>query len=87
MAALSQRHSQTAPGACYRHLSTRLGGDVAVFATAGKLATYVYRLLRWEQQYVDEGAEAIERRFQNYHIRSLKAKAKKAGYQLEPIPA
>jgi transposase len=85
MAALSQRHSQTALGAFYRHVAARLGGDVAVFATARKLATYIYRLLRWGQQYVDEGAEAIEKRFQDSHLKSLKAKAKKAGYQLQPL--
>jgi hypothetical protein len=33
---------------------------VAVFATARKWATLIYRLLRWGQQYVDEGAEAFE---------------------------
>jgi transposase len=87
MAALSQRHSQTALGAYYRHIAARIGGDVAVFATARKLATYIYRLLRWEQQYVDEGAEAVEKRFQNSHIKSLKAKAKKVGYALQPMTA
>ena len=35
-------------------------GDVAVFATARKLATLIYRLLRWGQPYVDEGAEAFD---------------------------
>jgi hypothetical protein len=49
MAALSLRHSQTALGAYYRKLAQRLGGDVAVFATARKLATLIYRLLRWGQ--------------------------------------
>ena len=34
MAALSLRHSQTALGAYYRKIAQRLGGDVAVFATA-----------------------------------------------------
>jgi transposase len=85
MAALSQRHSQTALGAYYRHYAARLGADVAVFATARKLATYIYRLLRWGQQYVDEGAEAIEKRFQDNQLRSLRAKARNAGYQLEPM--
>jgi len=64
MAALSQRHSETALGAYYRNIARRVGGDVAVFATARKLATYIYRLLRWGQQYVDEGAEAYEKRYQ-----------------------
>jgi transposase len=86
MAALSQRHSETALGACYRNIARRLGGDVAVFATARKLATYIYRLLRWGQQYVDEGAEAYEKRYQDNYIKILTAKAKKLGYHLEPVP-
>lgn len=84
MAALSQRHSETALGAYYRHIARRLDGDVAVFATARKLATYIYRLLRWGQQYIDEGANAFEKRFQDGYIKTLTAKAKKLGYQLMP---
>jgi hypothetical protein len=61
MAALSLRHSQTALGAYYRKLAWRKGGDVAVFATARKLATLIYRLLRWGQPYVDEGAEDLRK--------------------------
>jgi len=44
MAAL--RRSPTALGAYYRRLARRIGGDVAVFATARKLAAFIYRLLR-----------------------------------------
>ena len=82
MAALSLRHSQTALGAYYRKLAWRKGGDVAVFATARKLATLIYRLLRWGQPYVDEGAEAYERRYHQFRITALKAKARELGYQL-----
>jgi transposase len=84
MAALSLRHSETALGAYYRRLARRIGGDVAVFATARKLATLIYRLLRWGQPYVDEGAEAFEKRYQQQHIKALAARAKELGYQLMP---
>jgi len=87
MAALSLRHSDTALGAYYRKISHRIGGDVAVFATARKLATLIYRLLRWGQPYVDEGAEAYEDRFRKQRIRSLTAKAQELGYQLTPVNA
>jgi transposase len=82
MAATSQRNSPTALGAYYRHISRRIGGDVAVFATARKLATLIYRLLRWGQAYVDEGAEAYERRYEQNRLLSLKSKAGQLGYQL-----
>ena len=87
MAATSLRHSQTALGAYYRQHARRIGGDVAVFATARKLATIIYRLLRWGQPYIDEGAEAYERRFREGRIKSLKARAKDLGFQLSPITA
>ena len=87
MAALSLRHSQTALGAYYRKLAQRLGGDVAVFATARKLATLIYRLLRWGQPYVDEGAAAYEHRYLQQRIKSLTAKAKELGYELTAVNA
>lgn len=87
MAALSQRHSETALGAYYRSIARRIGQDVAVFATARKLATLVYRLLRWGQPYVDEGAEAYEKRYQEGRLKSLAARAKELGYQLTPTTA
>jgi transposase len=85
MAALSLRHSPTALGAYYRHTSRRKSGDVAVFATARKLATLVYRMLRWGQPYVDEGAEAYEKHYQEQRIKGLVARAKELGYQLTPV--
>jgi len=84
MAALSMRHSLTALGAYYRHIARRKDGDVAVFATARKLATLIYRLLRWGQPYVDEGAEAYEKRYKEVRVKSLTAAAKDLGYQLTP---
>jgi transposase len=87
MAATSLRHSETALGAYYRQIARRIGGDVAVFATARKLATIIYRLLRWGQTYVDEGAQAYEERYQENRLKSLAARAKDLGYQLTPIPA
>ena len=82
MAALSLRNGKTALGAYYRTIQRRIGGDVAVFATARKLATLIYRLLRWGQPYVDEGAEAYERRYQEMRMTSLRAKASELGYEL-----
>jgi len=87
MAALSLRHSQTALGAYYRRMARRLGGDIALFATARKLATLIYRLLRWGQPYVDEGAKAYETRYRQQRIGRLAATAKELGYQLAPISA
>ncbi|MBI3679496.1 MAG: hypothetical protein HY235_03785 [Acidobacteria bacterium] len=62
----------------------RNGGDVAVFATARKLAVLIYRLIRWGQPYVDEGAEAYENRYRENRIRTMTAKAKEFGFRLVP---
>jgi transposase len=85
MAALSLRHSRTALGAYYRRIALRRGGDIAVFATARKLATLIYRLLRWGQPYVDEGEEVYENRYRQHRIGRLMATAKELGYQLAPV--
>jgi transposase len=87
MAALALRHSQTALGAYYRRIAQRCGGDIAVFATARKLATLIYRLLRWGVPYVDEGAAAYESRYRQHRIGRLAATAKELGYCLTPVSA
>jgi transposase len=87
MAALSQRHSQTALGAYYRNIARRIGADVAVFATARKLAIYIYRLLRWGQQYFDKGALVFEEQHKQRSVKALKVRAKQLGYQIAPVSA
>ena len=84
MAALSARHSQTALGAYYRMMARRKDGGIAVFATARKIATLVYRLLRWGQAYTDEGVATAEKRYEHARLSSLKVKAKNLGYHLLP---
>ena len=84
MAALALRNSDTALGAYYRHIAQRLGADVAVFASARKIGTLIYRLFRWGQPYVDEGAEAYEAQYRYRRIQSLKTKAKQLGFQVTP---
>lgn len=84
MAATSAQHSQTAIGAHYRRLAARKGSDIAVFATARKLASHIYRLLRWGQPYVDEGVAEYEKRYQQARDRRLRAQASEAGYELMP---
>jgi len=86
-AALSLQHSQTALGAYYRRLAQRLGADVAAFATARKLATWIYRLLRWGQTYVDEGAAAYEKRYHEARLNRLRTTAVELGFQLLPQPS
>lgn len=84
MAATGLRKSATALGAYYRRISRSKGASVAVFATARKIGTLIYRLLRWGQAYVDEGQHAYEARFQAARLRSLLATADQLGMQVLP---
>jgi transposase len=84
MAATSMRHSRSTLGAYYRQLARRPGDDVAVFATAPKLAQLIYRMLRWGQPYVDVGAEAYERATPSGVSRESGHRANDLGYELIP---
>ena len=69
-------------GAYYRRVSFREGASVAVFATACKLVILIYRLLRWEQAYVDIGQKAYEDQYQARLLCSLATTATQLGYRL-----
>lgn len=84
MAALALTHSETALGAFYRRIARRKGGNVAIFATARRLAQQIFRMLRHGHDYVDEGAEAYEARFRQRRLHQLTDSARQLGYQLVP---
>jgi len=86
-AATALRHSQTAMGAYYRRLAASKGSATAVFATARRLAVSSFRMLRWGQEYVDEGAAAYEKRYQTSRLHRVAATAVQLGYQLVPKTA
>lgn len=87
MAALSLRRSPSALGAYFRRIALRKGAATAVFATARKLAQLIYRMLRYGQDYADEGAEAYEARYQLKRFQSLTQAAQTMGYKLVPVEA
>jgi len=84
MAAVAVSHSNTALGGYYRRIARRRGGAVATFATARKLAALIFRMLRYGQDYVDEGLAAYEARFQQRRLHQIKETARQLGYQLMP---
>ena len=84
MAATGVRNSPSALGAYYRRMSRTKDASVAVFATARKIGTFIYRLLRWGQPYIDEGQKAYEARYQAARVRAMAAAAAQMGMQLVP---
>jgi len=84
MAAVSLSRSKSALGAQFRRIARRRSGALAVFVLARKLATLVYRMLRYGQDYVDEGQQAYEERFEQRRITNLRKSAKTLGFELVP---
>lgn len=86
MAATSLVRSKTALGAYCRRVARRKDGATAIFATARKLATLIYRMLRYGQDYVDIGDAAYEAQFQNRRLNGITKAAKALGYTLVKVP-
>jgi transposase len=86
MAAQSLANSQTALGAFYRRIRSRLGAPKAITATAHKLARIFYHLWKTGEDYVDAGVEAYEQKYQERVLKSLKQRAKQMGFELVPQP-
>jgi transposase len=82
MAATTLERSQSALGGFYRRMKNRLGAAEAVTATAHKLARIIYRLITHGENYVRQGMEDYERKFQDRKLRSLKRNAKAMGFEL-----
>jgi transposase len=86
MAATSVQRSKTALGAFYRRVSRHRGAAVAVFATARKLASFVYRMLRFGQDFTDVGEAAYEQRFLSRRLAALTSAAESLGFALVQAP-
>ena len=53
---------------------------------AHKLARWVYRMLKYGQEYVDKGMQYYDERYRDQQIDLLKKKAAKLGLQLVKNP-
>lgn len=84
MAAYGLVKSKSALGAYFRRQKARLGAPKAITATARKLATIVYAMLKNGTSYVDVGQDYYEERYQMRIIQNLKRKAKHLGFELIP---
>ena len=62
----------------------RFLGVKEITATAHKLARIIYAMLRYGQQYVDDGADYYEAQYHQRALRSAKRRAAQLGYELVP---
>ncbi|MBB3987321.1 hypothetical protein GGQ68_003668 [Sagittula marina] len=86
MAAVTIGKSDTALGAFYRRLSSRIRKQKAATATARKIAVFFYNAIRHGMAYQDQGAAACDERHRQRVLSNLQRRAKILAYALAPIP-
>ena len=82
LAAQSLANSKSALGAFYRRLKYRIGAPKAIVATARKLASIFYRMIRFKIKYQDIGAEQYEIKNKANQLKYLEKKAQALGLKL-----
>lgn len=85
MAAYNAGKSNSAIGAFYRRIRSRLGAPKAVTATAHKLARIFYHLWKNGGQYTDLGADYYEQRYRERMLKNLRNNARKLGVEIVEI--
>lgn len=82
IAASTLYKSQTALGAFFRRLKSRLGAPKAITATAHKLALIIYNMLKNGVEYHETGQDYYEQQYRNRVIRNLELRANSLGLRL-----
>ena len=77
---LSRSHSSL--GVYYRRLRARLGPEKAITATAHKLARIIYRMLKYGEEYVEQGLRTWDENTRQHSLRRLTQLARNLGYEL-----
>jgi hypothetical protein len=72
-------------GSFHRRMKARLGPAAANTATARKLATIVYHLLKYREEYIDVDRVVYEEKFRRYRIGRLRRQAEELGYEITEI--
>ena len=82
MAAASLRTSQSALGAYFRRLCSRMDKPKAIAAAAHKLARLIYTMLTKGEEYTDKGQAYYEERYRERVLHHLAKRADKMGMKL-----
>ena len=88
MAALNLGRGKSAIAGFYRRIKGKLGTPKAITATARKLACMFYRLLKYGQEYVEQGIETYEKKYQETMVANLQKQATRLGFsvvKIEPL--
>jgi transposase len=82
VAAQTLHRSKTALGAYYRRLRARIGAPKAITAAAHKLARIIYRMLKYGEEYVEQGHRAYEEHYRRRSVNNLRRQARNLGFEL-----
>ena len=82
IAACCAGKTQTAIGAFMRRIKSKAGYPKAITATARKIACLFYRLLKYGSDYVEQGLEYYEKKYEENLVEKVKKAAKRLGYEL-----
>jgi transposase len=86
LAGAALRSSQSALGAYYRRMCSRMDKPKAVTAAAHKLARLIYTMLTKGEEYTDRGQDYYEERYRERVLHHLAKKAEKMGMKLVAVP-
>ena len=85
LAAQAVIRSNTALGAFYRRICSRLGAPKAITATAHKIARLFYTLWTKKESYLDQGADYYEQQYRERVLTNLKKRAPSLGFELVEV--
>ena len=85
VAAQTLERAKCGLGAFFRRIQSRHGRAVAIKATAHKLATIFYSMLKTGTPYRDPGVDYYEIRYRQKRLNLLEKQAAALGFQLAPI--
>jgi len=86
MAASTLHHNNSALGAFFRRLKSRLGAPKATTAAAHKLAVIFYDMIKNKTEYKETGQDYYEKQYRDRLIKSLCSRAKTLGFELVEKP-
>jgi transposase len=82
LAAAALRSSQSALGAYFRRMCSRMDKPKAITAAAHKLARLIYTMLTKGEQYTDQGQEYFEERYRERVLHHLAKRAEQMGMRI-----
>jgi transposase len=85
LAAASLRTSQSALGAYFRRMCSRMDKPKAITAAAHKLARLIYTMLTKGEEYTDQGQDYYEKRYRDHVVQNLSQRAAKLGMKMVPL--